>query len=114
MLAMTLVCGAQISWADTVNATLDHTAGSGWSSAASEGYTVDSESEYYNTDYGTGWAGAAFAQFSFTIPEGHSVTSAKLTWACNQYNKKRYSSEIFYLNSGVSINFETFVTDAHG
>ena len=114
MLAMTLVCGAQISWADTVNATLDHTAGSGWSSAAGEGYTVDSESEYYNMDIKTGWAGAAFAQFSFTIPEGHSVTSAKLTWACNQYNRQKYSSEIYYLNSGVSINFNTFVSDARG
>lgn len=114
MLAMTLVCGAQISWADTVNATLDHTAGSGWSSAAGEGYTVDSESEYYNMDIKTGWAGAAFAQFSFTIPEGHSVTSAKLTWACNQYNGKKYTSEIYYLNSGVSINFNTFVSDARG
>lgn len=114
MLAMTLVCGVQISWADTVNATLDHTAGSGWGSAASEGYTVDSESEYYNTDSKTNWAGAAFAQFSFTIPEGHSVTSAKLTWACNQYGRSTYSSEIYYLNSGVSINFNTFVTDALG
>ena len=114
MLAMTLVCGVQISWADTVNATLDHTAGSGWGSAAGEGYTVDSESEYYNMNSKTGWAGAAFAQFSFTIPEGHSVTSAKLTWACNQYNSKKYSSEIYYLNSGVSINFNTFVTDALG
>lgn len=114
MLAMTLVCGAQISWADTVNATLDHTAGSGWSSAASEGYTVDSESEYYNMDSKTNWAGAAFAQFSFTIPEGHSVTSAKLTWACNQYGRSTYSSEIYYLNSGVSIDFNTFVTDARG
>ncbi len=114
MLAMTLVCGVQISWADTVNATLDHTAGSGWDAAKGKGYTVDSESEYYNMDNKTGWAGAAFAQFSFTIPEGHSVTSATLTWACNQYNAKTYSSEIYYLNSGVSINFETFASDARG
>lgn len=53
--------------AETITATLDHTAGSGWALAAAKGYTVDSESEYYNTDAATGWAGAAFAQFYSTF-----------------------------------------------
>lgn len=114
MLALMIIGGAQTAWADNVSATLDHTAGSGWGSAASKGYTVDSENEYYNLSSETGWAGAAFAQFSFTIPEGQVITSATLTWSCTQYGRSKYTSEIYYLNAGTSINFETFVSDAAG
>ena len=116
MLALMIIGGAQTAWADNVSATLDHTAGSGWGRAAGEGYTVDSENEYYNVSStsATSYCGAAFAQFSFTIPEGQVITSATLTWACLQYNSRTYSSDIYYLNAGTSINFETFVSDAAG
>lgn len=116
MLALMIIGGAQTAWADNVSATLDHTAGSGWGRAASEGYTVDSENEYYNLSSSkeSDWAGAAFAQFSFTIPDGQVITSATLTWSCIQYNRSKYTSEIYYLNAGTSINFETFVSDAAG
>ncbi len=114
LLALALVGGAQTALAETITATLDHTAGSGWASAAAKGYTVDSESEYYNTDAATGWAGAAFAQFSFSIPEGQIVTSATLTWACTQYNASTYSTDINYLNKGVSVDFDNFISSAAG
>ena len=114
MLALMIIGGAQTAWADNVSATLDHTAGSGWDRSAGEGYTVDSEKEYYNLSSPTGYAGAAFAQFSFTIPDGQVITSATLTWSCIQYNRRTYTSDIYYLNAGTSINFETFVSDAAG
>jgi hypothetical protein len=76
------------AWADNVNATLEHTAGGGWGSAQGNAPTVDSEKEYYNNDLESGWAGCAYAKFSFTLPDGHTITKATLTYSKLQYNAK--------------------------
>ena len=113
LVAVGLVMGVNV-WAADITATLVHTAGSGWGSAAGRGHTVDSEKEYFNTDAATGWAGAAFAEFSFSIPEGQTITSATLTWSYYQYNSKTYTSGIYYLNKDVQIDYTNFAnsTDA--
>ena len=115
LVAAGLLVGAmQGVQAESVNATLDHTAGSGWASAVAEGYTVDSANEYFNNDATSGWAGAAFAQFSFEIPDGQTIVSATLTWACNQYNGSTYTSKINYLNAGVTIDYTAFAASEEG
>ena len=99
---------------ENLYAELNHTAGSGWSSAKAEGYTVDSEKEYFNLDAATGWAGAAFAEFKITLPKDHAIESATLIWGCNQYNASKYTTDLYYLNDGVSVDFSTFASSAEG
>ena len=95
---------------EAATATLVHTAGGGWSSSASNTATVDAKNEYYNMDVASGWAGAAFAKFTFSIPEGHSITEATLTWACTQYGGSVYTSNIYYLNAGSDFDFDNATT----
>ena len=61
-------------------------------------------------DVASGWAGAAFAKFTFSIPEGHSITEATLTWACTQYGGSVYTSNIYYLNAGSDFDFDNATT----
>lgn len=99
-------------WADEITATLSHTAGTRYGSAATVANTVDSEAEYYNNDAKSGWAGFAFAEFSFAIPEGHTVTSATLTWTATnggKANTKR-SHIVYYLNAGTSLDYEAIAS----
>ena len=110
LLTLLVSLASTLSYADEISATLEHTAGTGWSSAASNTPTVDSEQEYYNLDTNTGWAGIAFAKFSFAIPDGQTITSATLTWACKQYNGSQYASTIYYLNEGVNVDFDNFAS----
>ena len=58
---------------------LIHTASASWSSNTGKN-SVDSETEYYNNDASTGWAGVAFAEFKMNVPAGATITGAELTW----------------------------------
>ena len=94
--------GATSAWATETNATLDHTASVKWGSNTGAN-TLDAEQEYFNNDTGTGWAGAAFAKFSFTLPVGESITSATLSWKGT--SGKGYGSSLYYLNVGQTFDF---------
>lgn len=80
--SLTLAIGMLVSVtsanADEITATLVHTAGTRYSNAANSPNTVDSENEYYNYDRSSGYVGYAFAEFSFTIPEGETISKANL------------------------------------
>lgn len=106
--SLTLAIGMLVSVtsanADEITATLVHTAGTRYSKAANSPNTVDSENEYYNYDMSSGYVGYAFAEFSFTIPEGETISKAELTWTAN--SKKQYDSNIYYLNTGASLDYE--------
>ena len=106
--SLTLAIGMLVSVtsanADEITATLVHTAGTRYSNAANSPNTVDSENEYYNYDRSSGYVGYAFAEFSFTIPEGETISKAELTWTAN--SKKQYDSNIYYLNTGASLDYE--------
>ena len=94
--------------ADEITATLVHTAGTRYSKAANSPNTVDSENEYYNNNTSSGYVGYAFAEFSFTIPEGETISKAELTWTAN--SPKNYSSEINYLNTGITLDYDKLLS----
>ena len=97
--------GTQTSYADEITATLVHTAGTRLGSAASEKNTVDGEKEYYNNDAPSGWVGYAFAEFSFTIPEGESISKAELTWTASTTSRAR-DNKMYYLNAKTTLDYE--------
>ena len=101
--------------ADEITATLVHTAGTSYSLAAGHANTVDGEEEYYNNDGNPGskgaWLGYAFAEFSFTIPEGETISKAELTWTANSVNtKSARDNTIYYLNTGVTLDYEKILS----
>ena len=88
-------------------ATLDHTASSSRNGSNSITTTIDQASEHYNNTKAAAWGGWAYAQFSFTIPEGHSVESASLMWSTNIGGSSTTNRDntIYYANSGQSIDY---------
>ena len=94
--------------AEEITATLVHTAGTRYSSSANLPNTVDGENEFYNLDRSSGYVGYAFAEFSFTIPEGETISKAELTWTAN--SPKNYSSEINYLNTGITLDYDKLLS----
>ena len=83
------------AWADNINANLERTAGIGWGSNTGAA-TVDAEKEYYNNDASSAWSGCAYAKFTNTIPDGHKITSATLTYSKKQYHTSTYDDIIYY------------------
>lgn len=90
-----------------VTATLDHTAGAQWGSNTGAS-TVDSEKEHYNNDAGSAWAGCAYAQFSYELPEGATIIKAELIYYVNQGGKAARNEIIYYMNKGFSLDYNTF------
>lgn len=102
-LAIGMLASVTSATADEITATLVHTAGTSYSLAAGHANTVDGKEEYYNYDRSSGYVGYAFAEFSFTIPEGETISKAELTWTAN--SSKNYSSDINYLNTGITLDY---------
>ena len=90
-----------------MNATLEHTAGAQWGSNTGAS-TVDAEKEHYNNDAASAWAGCAYAKFSYTIPEGHSITKATLTYSVNQGGKSGRDDIIYYMKKDFDIDWANF------
>lgn len=113
-LAIGMLASVTSATADEITATLVHTAGTAYSLAVSRGNqanTVDGENEYYNLDNSSGWIGYAFAEFSFTIPEGETISKAELTWTANSVNtSKDRKTSIYYLNTGVTLDYDKILT----
>ena len=78
------------AWADNINANLERTAGIGWGSNTDPA-TVNAELEHYNNDKSDAWSGCAYAKFTYTIPDGHKITSATLTYSKKQYHTSKYN-----------------------
>ena len=67
--------------------------------------TVDAEKEHVNNSKFSGtWQGAAYADFSITLPEGHSIKSASLAWAGIGSSKDR-TTDIMYVNAGEQLDY---------
>ena len=107
MLVATALTMGVNAWADEVTATLDHTAGAQWGSNTGAS-TVDAEKEHYNNDAQASWAGCAYAKFSFTIPAGHSITKAVLTYSVNQGGRSGRNDIIYYMADGFDLDWSTF------
>ena len=106
VLLMALVVKAQ----SEATATLVHTASS-FCSTDKNAYTstVDVEKEHVNCEFGTNsnqWNGAAYAEFSVTLPEGISIKSATLAWSGVGSSKDR-TTDIMYVNAGEALDYET-------
>ena len=102
-----MILGATGAWADEITATLDHTAGAQWGSNTGAS-TVDAEKEHYNNDAASSWAGCAYAKFSYTIPEGHSITSAILKYNVNQGGRSGRDDIIYYMAKDFDLDWATF------
>ena len=93
-----------------INATLVHTSSSGVPSSTAGAYvsTIDSDKEYINNQaFGNAnWQGAAYADFSFVIPEGHSIVSAQMVWSGIGSGKDR-TTDILYVNAGQTLDYST-------
>ena len=93
--------------AERITSTLDHTAGAQWGSNGGAS-TVDAEKEHYNGDGATGWAGCAYAKFSYTLPAGHVITSATLNYTMVQNNNSNREDHIYYMNKDFDLDWATF------
>ena len=70
--------------------------------------TVDAEKEHVNNSKFSGtWQGAAYADFSITLPAGHSIKSASLAWAGIGSSKDR-TTDIMYVNAGEQLDYAAF------
>ncbi len=98
------------AWADNINANLERTAGIGWGSNTGAA-TVDAEKEHYNNDASSAWSGCAYAKFTYTIPDGHKIVSATLTYAKKQRGQNAYSDKIYYMNGGFDLSREGYGTN---
>lgn len=108
-LAIGMLASVTSATADEITATLVHTAGTSYSLAAGHANTVDGKEEYYNKDASSNnWIGYAFAEFSFTIPEGETISKAELTWTA--YSGRKYDSDIYYLNTGASLDYDKILS----
>jgi len=112
LLAAVLLCVGQNSWGDEINATLDHTASSSRNGSNVITTTVDAEYEHYNNTKQAAWGGWAYAQFSFTIPAGHSIESATLTWATTIGGRvgTNRDNDIYYVNAGTTIDYASLTS----
>ena len=107
LLVMAALCLGSNAWADNINATLDHTASSSRNKENAITTTVDQEFEHYNNTKAAAWGGWAYAQFSFTIPTGHSIESATLTWNTKiGGNSGTRNNDVYYVNAGTTIDYE--------
>ncbi len=98
------------AWADTVNGTLVHTASLCRNNTSSPAYSLDAEKEHYNTLASGAWQGFAYAEFSFVIPSGHSVTNATLSWTTliGGKNNNNRDNNVSYVNVGNTIDYNGF------
>lgn len=115
LMAVALVLGTTGAWADEITATLVHTASSySGTTAGAFTSTIDAEKEHINNSKFSGtWAGAAYAEFSITIPEGQTIQSATLTWNGVGSNKNR-ATDVMYANAGLTLNYTSEGEDALG
>lgn len=106
------VGGSAYAEDQTINATLVHTASASWASNLGRDNTLDSEKEYYNTETGSGWAGAAFAEFSATLPEGAIISKVTLKWsALNGNNNADRDNNIYCLNVGQTVDYDDILAN---
>ena len=92
---------------EPISASLDHTAGAQWGSNTGAS-TVDANQEHYNNDASSGWAGCAYAKFSYSIPAGYTIKSAILTYSVNQGGSYGRDDIIYYMAKDFDIDWANF------
>ncbi len=124
--ATTFVGMAVTANAATLDATLEHTA-SNYCGAVADPYnatvgpssnrvnvwvtnTVDAEKEHYQNEGSGTYQGYAFADFSYSIPDGATLVKATLTWTAAVSDGSNREHKIYYLNAGSRPNYASFQT----
>jgi hypothetical protein len=100
------------AWADEVEATLTHTASSYCGSDANV-YTsdIDGQKEHVNNAaFNATWQGAAYADFSFTLPEGSSISKALLTFRVVGESRRERPCDLQYANAGEQLDYDSLGT----
>ena len=107
MLVATALTMGMNAWADEVTATLTHTASSFCGSDANAyTSTVDAEKEHVNNErFNATWQGAAYADFSFSLPEGASITKAVLTFRVIGEGRNARACNFLYANAGEQLDY---------
>ncbi len=97
---------------EPISATLDHTAGASAGKLSSENIsiTLDGELNKFNNDNNGYYPGYAFAKFSYEIPAGYKVVSAKLNYTYKNPASKNPEYKVYYLNEGQSVDFDNIST----
>ena len=104
-LASMAFMAASSAFGDNITATLVHTASCSGKKAASN--TVDAEEEMFKQNAAKSTnAGMAYAEFSFTIPSGHNITSARLTWTARNADKKARPANVYVLPAGTELDYD--------
>lgn len=97
----------------TISAVLEHTASTYGNNNGPVTGTVDAEKEFYNCQGSGTNQGYAFAEFSYNIPVGATITSATLTWnAINNSNGGVRNNDIDYLNKGISLGYDKIASES--
>ncbi|MBP3511490.1 MAG: hypothetical protein J6K19_05570 [Prevotella sp.] len=107
LVAIGLVMGVNV-WADEITATLVHTASSYCGDNANVfTSTVDAENEHINNNkFNSKYAGAAYAEFSFTIPEGQTIQSATLTFTGLGESRNPRNTDVMYVSANASLDYD--------
>ena len=112
-MAALLCFGSTGAWGEEteITATLVHTAGTQWGKNTGAN-TVDSEKEKINMDRGgsNSYGGAAYAEFSFSLPDGCTVVSAELTFSINQGGRSGQINTFYFMNSGFVLKYDAIPT----
>ena len=100
--------GATSAWAEQITATLTHTASSFCEKDPSVfTSTVDAATEHVNnSNFSAAWAGSAYADFSFTIPEGVSITKATLTFQVIGESRRDRDAGVYYANASEQLDYD--------
>ena len=111
LLTVLMAVGATSAWAGENTATLLHTAAIQGGSNASE-TSLDQATHYYNNWGATSWAAQAYAGFSFTIPDGESITKAELTFYSKCGGSRDGREVQVYAKDGKEFDYENLTLSA--
>lgn len=112
-MAALLCFGSTGAWGEEteITATLVHTAGTQWGKNTGAN-TVDSDKEKINQDKDSRYyGGAAYAEFSFSLPDGCTVVSAELTFSINQGGRDaNRTNQLYFMNSEFTLDYDALKT----
>ena len=92
---------------ETAGAELVHTASSSCGSDANTYVsTVDAEKEHVNNEkFNATWQGAAYAEFTFTVPAGEIVTNATLKFTAIGESRRARPAIVYVVNAGETLDY---------
>lgn len=101
--SLALACAGSV-FADNITATLVHTASC--SAKSADNNTLDSAEELFKQNAArSSNSGMAYAEFSFTIPTGHTIASATLEFTVRNADGKQRTANVYMLPVASAIDY---------